>query len=91
MDARYARHDLAQFSQRCLSCHKPGSATLARADHPVTGNCIDCHMPKQVTNLIVFDWKGTQVGPEMRNHWIKVYPRVAAAAADHAPGPSAQE
>ena len=50
-----------------------------RADHPVTNNCIDCHMPRQETNLIVFDWKGTTERPEMRNHWIKVYPVVKAA------------
>lgn len=90
-DVHTVQHDLVQFSQRCLSCHKPGSATFARADHPITRNCIDCHMPKQETNLIVFDWKGTKVRPEMRNHWIKVYPGLAAAAADHAPASSAQE
>lgn len=90
-DVHTAQHDLAQFSQRCLGCHKPGSATFARADHPVTDNCIGCHMPKQATNLIVFDWKGTKVRPEMRNHWIKVYPGLAATAASDAPGARAQE
>jgi Cytochrome c554 and c-prime len=67
------QHNLAEFSQRCLSCHKPDSATFAKADHPVTNNCIDCHMPRQETNLIVFDFAGKKVRPEMRNHWIKVY------------------
>jgi Cytochrome c554 and c-prime len=79
-DVHTAQHDLAQFSQRCLSCHKPGSATFARADHPVTSNCIGCHMPKQETNQIVFDWKGTKIRPEMRSHLIKVYPGGTAAA-----------
>ena len=78
-DVHTAQHNLADFSQKCLSCHKPDSATFARADHPLTKNCIDCHMPRQETNLIVFDWKGTTVRPEMRNHWIKVYPVVKAA------------
>jgi len=68
-----AQHNLAEFSQRCLNCHKPGSATFAKADHPVTTNCIDCHMLKQETNLIVFDFAGKRVKPEVRNHWIKVY------------------
>jgi hypothetical protein len=80
-DVHTAQHNLADFSQKCLSCHKPDSATFARADHPLVKNCIDCHMPKQETNQIVFDWKGTSVKPEMRNHWIKVYPDVKAAAA----------
>ncbi len=73
-DVHTAQHDAAEFSKRCLTCHKPDSATFARPDHPVTKNCIGCHMPKQETNLIVFDWKGTSVRPEMTNHWIKVYP-----------------
>jgi hypothetical protein len=77
------QRDVAQFSQRCLSCHKPGSATFARPDHPVTKNCIDCHMPRQETNQIVFDWKGMQMRPQMTNHWIKVYPTAGAAAANH--------
>jgi hypothetical protein len=80
-DVHATQHDLPEFSKRCLNCHKPGSATFARADHPVTTNCIDCHMPKQATDLIVFDWKGTKERPEMRNHWIKVYPGVTATAA----------
>ncbi|MGC2404534.1 MAG: multiheme c-type cytochrome [Acidobacteriaceae bacterium] len=69
-----AQHDLAAFSQRCLSCHKPGSTVFSKADHPVVSNCIDCHMPKQQTNLIVFNSTGKQRKPEMRNHWIKIYP-----------------
>ncbi|HZZ39303.1 MAG TPA: multiheme c-type cytochrome [Acidobacteriaceae bacterium] len=77
-DVHAPQHDLAEFSQRCLTCHKPNSATFARSDHPVTNNCIDCHMPKLETNLIVFNSKGSNMRPEVRSHWIKVY----------APGPS---
>ncbi|HTZ57315.1 MAG TPA: multiheme c-type cytochrome [Acidobacteriaceae bacterium] len=69
-----AQHNLAEFSQHCLACHKPGSAVFSRPDHPVVSNCIDCHMPKQETNLIVFNSVGKQLKPEIRNHWIKVYP-----------------
>jgi hypothetical protein len=35
-------------------------------------------MPKQQTNLIVFNWNGRKVSPEVRNHWIKVYPETSA-------------
>jgi len=31
-------------------------------------------MPRQDTNLIVFDSQGHKRKPEVRNHWIKVYP-----------------
>jgi hypothetical protein len=33
-------------------------------------------MPKQETNLIVFDWNGKKARPQVRNHWIKVYPTI---------------
>jgi hypothetical protein len=68
-----AQRNLAEFSQRCLTCHKPDSATFSKPGHPVSNNCIDCHMPKQETNLIVFDFAGKKVKPQMRNHWIKIY------------------
>jgi hypothetical protein len=67
------QHDLAAFSQRCLSCHQAGSATFAKANHPVVNNCIDCHMPKQQTDLIVVDFEGKQVRPAIRSHLIKIY------------------
>jgi hypothetical protein len=81
-DVHTAQHDAAEFSKHCLTCHKPGSATFARPDHPVAKNCISCHMPRQETNLIVFDWKGTSVRPEMTNHWIKVYPAEKQASSN---------
>lgn len=69
------QHDLAEFSRRCLACHKPESSVFAKAGHPISDNCIDCHMPRQETNLIVFDSNGARSRPLVRNHWIKVYPR----------------
>ena len=75
-DTHSPQHDLAGFSQRCLSCHKPQSATFAKRDHPVSSNCVDCHMPRLETNLIVFNFQGTGLKPKMRSHWIKVYPPV---------------
>ena len=78
-DSHASQHDLAEFSQRCLSCHKPDSATFSKPDHPVSNNCIDCHMPRLETNLIVFDSQGKTVRPQIRSHWIKVY----APAASH--------
>jgi hypothetical protein len=74
-DVHIPQHELAAFSQRCMSCHKVESCGIyPRLGHQIAGNCIDCHMPKQPTNLIVFDWGGRKARPEVRNHWIKVYP-----------------
>jgi cytochrome c554/c'-like protein len=68
------QHDLVAFSKRCLSCHAPASCgRFATLGDTIAQNCIDCHMPRQETNLILFDRKGPKARPRMRNHWIKVY------------------
>lgn len=67
--------NLAAFSERCLSCHKVESCGVYRKlGREIASNCIDCHMPKQQTNLIVSDSNGRKVKPKVRNHWIKIYP-----------------
>jgi Cytochrome c554 and c-prime len=73
-DAHTVEHDPSAFSQRCLSCHKPETAMFPKMNHRVTSNCIDCHMPKQATNLIVFDSNGKKARPQVRSHWIRIYP-----------------
>lgn len=69
-DVHAVQHDSMAFSQRCLGCHKPGSEAFPKRSHEARSNCIDCHMPKQNTNI---DSQGHQRKPEVRNHWIKVY------------------
>jgi hypothetical protein len=70
-----AQHDLAAFSERCLSCHKVESGRVfPKRGREIASNCIDCHMPRQQTNLIVSDSNGRKVKPRVRNHWIKIYP-----------------
>jgi hypothetical protein len=39
-------------------------------------------MPRQETNLIVFDWNGRRMRPLVRNHWIKVYSAIRAPVAN---------
>jgi cytochrome c554/c'-like protein len=73
-DVHQPQHDLASFSERCLGCHKEQSCGIfATRGKQISNNCVDCHMPKQETNLIVFDALGKRKKPEVRNHWIKVY------------------
>jgi hypothetical protein len=74
-DVHTAQHDMNGFSQHCLSCHKPGSDAFPKSGHQASSNCIDCHMPKQGTSLIVFDWQGHRKTPQVRSHWIKTYPK----------------
>lgn len=78
-DVHAPQHDLATFSERCLSCHKGESCGVFRQrGRQIAGNCIDCHMPNQPTALIVSELNGRKVTPKVRNHWIKVYPEVNA-------------
>lgn len=81
-DVHVTQHDEAYFSNKCLTCHKPDSATFSKPNHPLTNNCVHCHMPRQNTNLIVFNFDGKRMTPQMRNHWIKVYPEIQASAAE---------
>jgi hypothetical protein len=68
------QHDLAAFSERCLSCHKVESCGVyPKLGREIASNCIDCHMPSQQTNLIVSDSNGRKVKPKVRNHWIRIY------------------
>jgi hypothetical protein len=75
-DVHTTQKDPAAFSGHCLNCHKV--ETHLKVGQPIANNCVDCHMPKQQTNLIVFNWNGRKVSPEVRNHWIKVYPETSA-------------
>jgi hypothetical protein len=83
-DVHATQKDLAAFSEHCLRCHKVESHP--KIGHAIANNCIDCHMPKQQTNLIVFNWNGRKVSPEVRNHWIKIYPEARAPASGEQSG-----
>jgi Cytochrome c554 and c-prime len=72
-DVHKTQKDLAAFSEHCLHCHTVESHP--KIGQPIANNCVGCHMPKQKTKLIVFSWNAKQVSPEVRNHWIKVYPK----------------
>jgi Cytochrome c554 and c-prime len=72
-DVHTVQHDVAAFSNQCLGCHKPDTAMFPKQNHQAASNCIDCHMPLQETNLIVFDQNGKRARPKIRSHWIKVY------------------
>jgi hypothetical protein len=78
-DVHTTQKDLAAFSEHCLQCHKVESHP--KMNRQIADNCVDCHMPKQQTSLIVFNWNGRKVSPEVRNHWIKIYPETRVSPA----------
>ena len=70
---------LAVFSQRCMSCHAPGSVHYCKRiptnGEDIQTNCIDCHMPVKASglvNLMVPEQK--KLAPLLvRSHLIAVY------------------
>jgi len=73
-DVHRPQRDAASFSVRCLSCHKvENCGVYPRAGRQIADNCVDCHMPKQQTELIVSDSNGRKVKPQVRNHQIAIY------------------
>lgn len=64
----------ADYSPRCLSCHRWESCGEAkRLGSKITRNCIDCHMPLQRTNAIISVTAGRVLRASIRSHWIKIY------------------
>jgi nitrate/TMAO reductase-like tetraheme cytochrome c subunit len=68
------------FSQRCVSCHNSSHGNLckltATIGSSITQNCIDCHMPKQMSHAVAVYLQGNDIPTSalMRTHYIKIYP-----------------
>jgi Cytochrome c554 and c-prime len=68
------------FSQRCISCHSSSHGKVcgltASIGSSITQNCIDCHMPKQMSRAVSVFLQGNEVPTSalMRTHYVKVYP-----------------
>ncbi|MBC7949377.1 MAG: hypothetical protein H7Y42_15935 [Chitinophagaceae bacterium] len=74
------RGSLAVFSQRCMGCHSAGHEPICKMTgklgSSITSNCIDCHMPKQVSRAIALQMPGEDVprAALIRSHFISIYP-----------------
>jgi hypothetical protein len=74
-DVHAKERDAADYSDRCLSCHKWQSCGVSRViGAKIARNCIDCHMPMQETSAIVSTTAGRKLHTSIRSHWIKIYP-----------------
>ncbi|HEY0434732.1 MAG TPA: multiheme c-type cytochrome, partial [Chitinophagaceae bacterium] len=68
------------FSQRCLTCHTTGHEKICKLTTQVgpsiTENCIDCHMPKQLSRAVAVYLQGADAPTPalMRTHYVKIYP-----------------
>ena len=73
-DVHVRQRDVADFSARCIACHKVESCGLfPKRGRALTGKCVDCHLPNQTSNVIFSTHDGRRILPKVRNHWIKVY------------------
>jgi len=73
-DVHLRQRDVADFSERCLACHKVESCGLfPKRGRTIAGKCVDCHLPSQTSNVIVSTHDGVRIRPKVRNHWIKIY------------------
>ena len=73
-DVHVPQRNVADFSERCLACHKVQSCGLfPRRGRALVGKCVDCHLPNQTSNVIFSTHAGARITPKVRNHWIKVY------------------
>ena len=68
------------FSQRCVSCHSASHGKVCkltdRIGATITQNCIDCHMPKQMSRAVAVYLQGNDIPTSalMRTHYVKIYP-----------------
>lgn len=72
-----AGSNLADYSQKCISCHKDVRHNFANetAVNKINSNCIDCHMPKLASRAITFQLAGSAEKSAylLRTHKIAVY------------------
>lgn len=74
------RGQTAVFSMRCMNCHDNNSGHACGMTRQVGSvierNCIDCHMPQQLSRAIAFMLQGSSTPKPalMRTHLIKPYP-----------------
>ncbi len=72
------------FSARCVTCHSPGHSPQCRLTKEIgvaiTTNCIDCHMPKQLSHAVAVYLQGNDAPTPalMRTHFVKTYPDATA-------------
>jgi len=74
-DVHQVQRDAANFSTRCLQCHRPEACRIfPKFGEKIVAGCVNCHMPVQPSNLIISNSNGKQVRAFLRSHWIKIYP-----------------
>ena len=72
--------NITLFSQRCITCHSEEHGTFCKMNSlssaTLKTNCVDCHMPKQLSKSITVLLPGAQQPTSIikHTHLIKIYP-----------------
>ncbi|WP_299130402.1 multiheme c-type cytochrome [uncultured Winogradskyella sp.] len=64
------RRAIAQFSEKCISCHNAIESHTTKLNDQMKTNCIDCHMPSLTTSAITFNGLDSI---KIRTHKIGIY------------------
>ena len=69
------RADLLGYTARCMTCHNTDTHNVCKLSNQLTSdvlknNCIACHMPAQLSKVIIV----AQTGAVVHTHHIAVYP-----------------
>ncbi len=73
------KDNIALYSQRCMTCHNQEHGTFCKINTEnsfnIKSNCIDCHMPKQVSKSIVLQLENKKepIAQLLRTHFITIY------------------
>lgn len=71
--------NLKSYSARCMNCHNEAKANFCTVKQgsvkSLSDNCIDCHMPKQMSRSIAVQLQGESVPTPslLRTHYVRVY------------------
>ena len=75
-DVHLQQRDIVALSGRCLTCHTLQNCGLfPRHGRELVGRCVDCHMPLLPSTTLISISLGRRLRPQLRTHWIKVYPQ----------------
>lgn len=78
-DTHQTQRNAAAFSDRCLGCHTVERCGLfPERGVALADNCVDCHMPRLLSNTVISTSHGDTLRSRVRTHFIKVYPTDSA-------------
>jgi hypothetical protein len=77
-DVHKEEREVTLLARKCTQCHRPRDCRVVqRVGQRARDYCIECHMPKQPSQMISIDSAAGSVSPFLRTHAIRIYPKAA--------------